>query len=234
MKKSIISISLFFISVSSLAQVTLSGLETEARTLALDGSSAARQRFTNSQIDTWLNEGQREAIIQTRCLRQSLIFNLVPGTTFYSLPSNYLAMERVTVGSKYIQELSPGGLDGRSRGWESASGYPTYYWVNFSSPTLLGFAPWPATATDTDTVKAEFDIQTTDMVNSTDNPFRGVVKMNDYGHALAYYAAAIMSQIQGIQPRSDLFQKMYATTIAGMMKRCLERPNYLPSATGTP
>lgn len=216
------------------AALTLTQLIAEARVLALDGSSATRQRFTDSQITEFLNEAQREALTQTRCLRQDQVFSLLPGTTYYPLPSNYLTMERLTVGYKYLQEMSPAALDGRSRAWEAASGYPTYYFINFSSPAVVGFAPWPAASTDTDTVKMEYDVQATDLVNGTDVPYNGVPTMTDYHHALAYFAAAMMSAVEGQGGRQQSYQAMYGAVVAAQAKRCLDRPNYLPSGTGTP
>lgn len=213
---------------------TTAQLISGARLLALDAASSTRQRFSDADILKFLNQGQREALTVTRCLRQSTSFQLVTGTTYYSLPSNYLAMERLTVGTKYLQEMSPAGLDGRSRAWEAASGYPTYYFVNFASPTVVGFAPWPAQSTDTDTVKMEFDVQATDLAVGTDVPFNGVATMFDYHHALAYFAAAMMSAIEGQPQRQQLYQGVYAAVVAAMAKRCLDRPNYLPSGTGSP
>lgn len=214
--------------------LTLSQVITEARTLALDGASSTRQRFNDNQITSFVNEAQREALTQTRCLRQSLIFQLVPGTTYYPLPSNYLTMDRLTIGQKYIQEMSPAALDGRSRAWEAATGYPTYYFINWSSPSLVGFAPAPAQAADTDTIKMEFSVQATDLVNSTDVPYNGVIQMFDYHHGLSYFAAAMMSAIDGQAARQTAYQNIYVGMVAAMSKRCLERPNYLPSSTGTP
>lgn len=211
----------------------LTALIAEARLLALDATSATRQRFTDAQVTEFLNEGQREALTQTRCLRQSQSFQLVPGTTYYAIPSNYLTMERLTIGFKYLQEMSPAALDGRSRAWEAASGYPTYYYINWSSPTVVGFAPWPAASTDTDTIKMEYDVQATDLANGGDLPYNGVTQMTDYHHALAYFAAAMMSAIEGQGGRQSAYQGVYTGMVGAMAKRCLERPNYLPSATGT-
>lgn len=213
----------------------LSQLIAEARTLSLDASSPARQRFSDSTITQFLNEAQREAITQTRCIRNSITFSLVAGTTFYPLPPNYLAMERLLIGSKYLQEMSPAALDGRSRGWESASGYPTYYFVNFSTPNMIGFAPAPGAASDVvDPIKLEYDMQPTDMVNGTDIPFSGLSKMTDYHHALAYFAASIMSSIQNQPNRMTAHMSVYTAMVGAMKNRCLERPNFLPSATATP
>jgi hypothetical protein len=215
------------------AAETLSQLITDSRVLALDAASTTRQRFSDAQITEFLNQGQREALTATRCLRQSQVYQLVPGTTYYALPSNYLTMERLTIGYKYLQEMSPAALDGRSRAWEAASGYPTYYFINWSSPTLVGFAPWPAQSTDTDTIKMEYDVQATDLVNSSDLPFNGVPQMYDYHHALAYFAAAMMSAIEGQMGRQQSYQGVYTGMVGALSKRCLERPNYLPSATWT-
>lgn len=216
------------------AQQNLSSLISEARTLALDGDSASRQRFSDQQISIWINEAQRQAQIKTRCLRSTLNFTLVEGSTYYPLPDNFLNIERVTIGSKYIQEMSPAALDGRSRGWEAASGYPSYYFLFFSSPTMVGFAPWPATSTDIDVIKMEIDIQANDLVNGTDYPFNGVVKMRDYGHALAYFAASMMNSVEGISSRSAAYMQLYSMVIEGMSKLCNSRPSYYPSATGNP
>lgn len=229
------TLAIYFLGLSGISSaLTLSNLISTARTLALDGASATRQRFSDSQITDFINEGQREALLATRCLRESQVFTLQPGTTYYPLPSNYLTMERLIVGSKYLQEMTPAGLDGRSRGWESASGYPTYYFINWSSPSLVGFAPWPATATDTDTVKMEYDIQANDLVSGSDIPYNGVIKMYDYQHALSYFAASVMSAIDGQMGRQAAYLSVYSGVTAAMAKRCLERPNYLPSATGSP
>lgn len=211
----------------------LSQLITDARVLAFDAASSTRQRFSDTQITTFLNSGQRQAMAQTHCLMGSMSFQLSPGTTYYPLPTNFLAFRRVTIGSLYMTEMSPASLDGRSRGWEAASGHPTYYFVNFSSRGLVGFAPWPATATDTDTVKIEYEIQATDMASSTDTPYNGVSEMQDYHNALPYYAASLMTIVDGLQMQSQLYLQVFTANVATMQKRCMDRVNYLPSAAGS-
>lgn len=211
---------------------TLTQLISDSRILVLDGSSATRQRFNDSVYTNLLNNGQRDSLTQSRCIRQSMSFTLVPGTTYYPLPTNYLTMERLTIGSKYIQEMSPAALDGRSRGWESASGYPTYYFINWSSPTMVGFAPWPAASTDTDTIKMEYDVQANDMSAGTDVAYNGIPTLTDYNQALTYYVAFILSSVEGQEARMKTYQSMYASELAMMAKLCLARPAYMPSATG--
>lgn len=172
-------------------------------------------------------------ISQDHCLQQSLVFQLVPGTTYYSLPTNYLAIQRVTIGSKWLSQMSEAALDGRSRGWEASSGYPTYYFVSISSRGLVGFAPWPATSSDTDTVKVQYDIQSNDLVNGTDIPFNGVNELVQYHYGLPYYAASIMSAIDGQSARSTSYMQIFQLAAAAMTKECNDMPGYRPSAIGT-
>lgn len=213
--------------------LTLSQLDTNARVLALD-TVGSRQRFTDAQIFQWINEAQSNLIDYSRCLRQDIVFNLTQGVTYYSMPANFLFVERVTVGAKYLQEMSPAALDGRSRAWEVAPGYPTYYFVNFSSRAQVGFAPFPQAASDVDSVKVEYDVQATALVNTTDVPFNNSPDLFTYQYALQYYAAAQMTAIDRQMDRSAAYMAIYQTASQAMQTHCSLRPNYLPSSSATP
>lgn len=211
---------------------TLSQLITDARVLGLDAASTTRQRFTDSQITELLNQAQRDAVGQTQPLQSSIVFQLVPGTTYYPLPTDYLTMARLTVGQQYIQEASPSALDGRSRGWPLASGYPVYYFINWSSPTLVGFSPWPATSSDTDTVRMDYFQAAADMSASTDQPYNSVPKLTNFHHGLAYYAAAMMLINTANTTMVQGYIAEYQATVAALKVRAMQRPSYLPSAVG--
>ena len=216
------------------ASENLATLITQARTLDRDAVSSTRQRFTDAQITGFINDAQRQAMATTHCLTGSMTFSLLPGVTYYALPSNFLSMDRVTLAQVgNIMEMSPGALDGRSRGWELTSGHPVYYFINFSSRGLLGFAPFPQTAGDTDTVKAEFYIQANDLASPTDLPYNGAGEFQDYHQGLAYYAAALMAAIDGQGTQSTGFMSVFSGTVGTMKARCMERPRYMPSAAGT-
>lgn len=233
--RNVIAAFLLFVCVGSGHALTLSNLITNARVLTRDASSSTRQRFTDSQITEFLNQGQRQAISATNCIMASTSFQLSPGTTYYPLPSNFNSIARVT-RNKYgaMLELSPAALDARSRGWETASGSPTYYFVNFSSRGLVGFATFPQTAADTDTVKVDYYANANELVNNTDVPFNGIGELSEYQYALTYYAAAIMSAIDGLQSQSQGFMSVYTAEVATMKKNCMDRPNYLPSSSSSP
>lgn len=213
--------------------LTVSNLITNVRNQIQDASST-RQRYSDSTITQLLNEGQQAAIEKSRCLRESIIFSLTPNVTYYSLPDNYLTIQRVTIGYKYLQEMSPAALDGRSRGWEQAQGYPTYYFVNFSSRGLIGFAPWPGSATDTDTVKVEYDISATLLSSGSDVPFNAINDLTDFQNGLSYYASSVLSTIDNQPNRATLYMGLFTAVAEQMSKRCMIRPAYMPSATGSP
>lgn len=234
MKKFIFLCSFFLFAKPCLATENLSSLITDSRVLALDASTNPSTRFTDTQITELLNQGQRNMMAANHCIQQSESFQLTTGTTYYSLPSNYVSIMRVTIGSKFIPQLTPGALDGRSRGWEAASGYPTYYFINFSSRSLMGFAPWPAQSTDTDTVKVEYTVSANDLSASTDIPFNGITELQNFDHALAYYAAAIMNLINGQAAQGTSLMTIFNSNMEAFSKMCIELPAYRPAGIGQP
>ena len=212
---------------------TLTQLEGDSRILARDAGSNTRQRFSNSEIDNFLNEGAREAISRTRCIERSFTFQLTRGVTYYALPTDYLTARRVTRGNLALSELTPAALDGRSRGWEVATGKPTYYFVNWSSRGLVGFTPFPTQAADTDTVKMDYFAMTQAMSASSDTPFNGISEFTDYHQMLPYYAAARMTAIDGRVSLTTLYVQVYELMLKSMSEHCKARDNYLPSGTAT-
>lgn len=234
MRRLLLLVVLLGLTSQARAAETLSQLITDVRVLTLDASSSSRQKFTDAQITNLLNQAQHEMAAADGCMAQSLQFNLVPGSTYYPLPANFTVIDRVTIGNKWLQEMSMAALDGRSRGWESSSGYPTYYFMDISSRGVMGFAPWPATSSDTDTVKVEYEIQPNDMVNSTDVPFNGINEFGNFHHALAYWAAMTISNIVNQKDRAALYQSLFTAVTQQFVKQCRANPNYRPSATGTP
>lgn len=216
------------------AAENLSQLIADVRALTQDAPTALYSHFSDAQITTFLNQAQREILAGNHCLQQSLVFQLVPGTTYYPLPPNYTVIERVTIGAKSIPQMTPAALDSQSLGWEYAAGYPNRYFINFSSRGLVGFSPWPAQSTDTDTIKVDYDVQAAELVNPTDYPYNGVNELTDYQHALAYWAAAIIEQVDQQPQRSQPYLTLYAAVGVQMKMKCRDLTNYKPSASGTP
>ncbi len=216
------------------AAENLAQLIDDVRVLTQDSSSSLYSHFSDAQITTLLNQAQREILAGTHCLQQTMVFQLTPGTTYYPLPTTYTVIERLTIGGKSIPQMTPAALDSQSLGWEYASGYPNRYFINFSSRGLVGFAPWPAQSTDTDTIKVDYDVQANDLVSASDYPYNGVNELQDYQHALAYWAAAMIEQVDQQPQRAQPYLTFYVAVGAQMKAKCRDLKNYMPSASGTP
>ncbi len=213
---------------------TLADLISEVRVLTLDSSSSSRMHLSDSQITTFLNQAQREVMAASHCLQQTQIFSLVPGTTYYALPVNYTVIERLTIGYKSIPQMTPASLDSQSLGWEYASGYPNRYFINFSSRGLVGFAPFPQQSTDTDTIKVDYSIKANDLTAASDVPFNGVGELQDYQHALAYWTASTINQLNQQPAMAGYYLSIYSSVMGLMRTKCRDLSNYRPNASGTP
>jgi hypothetical protein len=220
--------------VYSHAAEDLTQLIDDVRTLTLDTAVTGNPHFSDSQITDFLNQGQREILAGNHCLQQSLVFQLVPGTTYYPLPTNYVVIERVTIGNKMIPQMTPAALDSQSLGWEYASGYPNRYFINFSSRGLVGFAPFPQQSTDTDTIKVDYDVQANDLVNPTDYPYNSVNELQDYQHALSYWSAAVIEQIDQQPGLSQYYIGLFQAVGKQMMMKCRDLKNYMSGASAQP
>lgn len=211
--------------------LNLGEIRTDVRSLITDGHGT-RQRFSDTELNSWINEGQKLADIKTLCTYKATSFPLVIGTTYYTLPSDFLMLRRVTRDYLAIQELTPAGLDGRSAEWENQSGLPTYYFLNFSSRTKIGFAPFPMATSDLATIKVEYMAYSPSLTADADIPFSGISELSPYQYALTFYAAFKASVIDERDNKSKVYLDSYASMTTMMKDLCTQRPNYAPSMVG--
>ena len=212
---------------------TRSELRTQTRLLVSD-SGTSRQRYSDTQINNLLNEANKIAIARTYCIHKSTTFYLSAGTTYYATKSDFLSVRRLTRENLQLNEMSPAALDGRSRQWAEASGTPTYYFVNFSSRSQIGFSPFPGTSTDTGTIRMDYFALPSDMNADSAAPFDGINEFAPYHYATAYYAAAILSQLDGITASAGAYMSIFEAQIKSMDDKCEDRPNYNPALIGRP
>lgn len=215
--------------------LTLSDLREESRALVLD--SGPRLRFSTATLDDFLNEGQRIAVLDAKPIRKSARFELVAGTTFYSLPADFLQLQRVTLRYYDLQEMSPEALANRgSLRWEEAAGLPTHYFINFASRTKVGFYPFPDSSSSTGTVRYDYYAQATDMSATTDQPFGGDAELDPHHYLIAFYAAARMAAIDGRADLAVLYRTEFLEGLERLKREANARPSYRPGAipgTGT-
>ena len=210
--------------------LTLSDLRTEARTLSLDAGTS-RQRFSNARVNAFINEGHRQAVLEARPILKSAELALVAGTTYYSLPTDFLQVSRITMEYDVLYETTPEALDKTNR-WPETGARPTHYFINFASRTKVGFYPFPESSSSTGTVRYDYYAQATDMSADSDEPFGGAAELDVYHYAFAYYAAAKMCAIDGRTSLANLYLSEYRASVERLKVEAKSRPSYRPSAVG--
>lgn len=212
---------------------TAAELVITARVLSRDPSATGRARFTDAQILDFLNEGQRDTIGATLCIRKEYSFDTSSGTAYYSLPSDFMQLDRVLSDNKKLEEKSPAKLDQASTEWETETGEPVNFYINFSSRTRIGFYPYPITNTTTETVKVEYYAQAAELTSS-DTPFNAITEFTPFHSMLSFYAAATMNYIDGLISSGDRYWQRYTLYRNSLNDYCRARPTYSPNVSVAP
>ena len=210
---------------------TLSSLRTNTRLLISDsGTATSRLRFTDAQVNEFLDECQRESVAATWPILKSMQFELEAGTTYYTLHNTFLAAKRVTWTGRTLPEKSPTNLDS-TREWEKVQGTPQNYFITFSSRTKLGIYPVPADSSSTGTIKVEFYAQADDLDDDADVPYNGIREFYSLHHLLSYCAAARLAAIDGQGGLVPFYMQLYTSGLSRLGSGAMARPSYNPSLT---
>ena len=223
---------------------TLSSIETQVRLLLRDTSNdVSFQRFSNATIDGYINEGQRQFNNDAWVYQGSFTMGLTAGQIEYALPSDFIAIVRLTISNIAIPQVSEAGLDGGGSNsspnyigvnWTLALSTPTAYYINefvTGAPPNIGFNPTPK-FTSVGSVFVQYVRQVPAMVNETDNPFNGNVEFYPYTDAIADFAAARCWMILGRSDMTTSLMGMYTARAAQARANLNKMPNFLPGAAG--
>lgn len=123
---------------------TVSSLITKARRRINETSTTFH---ADADLVDYCNEAQMYFIRQTRYLEGSSTTTAVSGTQNYALPSDYLALARVTFDGKKIDRVSYYEIDELNIDETDYTGTPTFYYILNNQIYLI---PIPNT---TDTIK---------------------------------------------------------------------------------
>lgn len=221
---------LLFVSPSADA-LTFSELRTNTRVLISDsGTATARLRFSNTQVNTFINECQAESVAAAWPIIKTTSTELVAGTTYYTLPAAMLAVKRVTWRNRVLPEKSIVSLDA-TKEWEAISGTPQNYFITFASRTMIGIYPYPADSTSTGTVKIDFFAQANEMSADADVPYNGIREFYSLHHLISYCAASRLAAIDGQTGVAALYIQIYNQMLTRLAAVALARPSYSPSVT---
>jgi len=217
----------FFANPVILEALTLSQIRAEARYLVNDAQST-RQRYTDTQITSWANEGQKLIDVLSQCQRKRYEFDTIVGTTYYAMPSDFITTMRVKYEDMPLPEVSLAALD-KNPTWDTDTGSPLKYFVDFTTRGVIGIYPFPGVATDTETIKVDYIAYSTEMSSDSDEPFDAVNEFDAFHYALVYYCAYKMSIMDENAKDAQLFFQMFGSLVQNMRGVCVNRPNYLPN-----
>ncbi len=212
--------------------ITLSTLRADCRILVKDGGTT-RNRFSDAQLLRFINEGQKDLVQYAKPIRKSFQFELVSGTTYYALPSDYLTVVRLTRSYQVLPEVSIQNLD-KSLQWQTVAGLPINYYVNHSSRTLIGFYPFPNSTSSTGTVRVEYTAQATDLSSDSDLPFNSVTELQPYAYLISFYCAYRASLIDSQIAQAQAYYAEFKRGSDMLASDAFSRPNYRPGAVGAP
>lgn len=226
-------VALLFISASQCFALTAADILTRARVLLRDTSSdTTRQRFSDTQLLNWLNDGQREANAFGFVLQSSYTFQLVSGTTEYALPTDFLTPWRVTYKGRKIEQTSFNQQDATSVAWQTQSvGTPNGYYIYLASSPTIGFVPAPS-STSTGTIVVWYIQQTTDMTTTTQVPFNSWSQLIPYHSGLAYFIAYRGLWAIGDQELASNYLQEWQQWIQALKAGIGRQPDFTPGFSG--
>lgn len=224
--------------------LTLSSIEDHVRRNIRDTSSdTTLQRYSDTILDDLINAGQREVVDQTWCLNLSTSSTLVANTTYYSLPTDVLAVTEVTYRAadgttSRLEETTPEKVWREHPDFEkSYTGTPNEYFVRTSTSGAdsLEIAYMPiATTTSTGTVRVYYYSQANDMSSDSDVPFDGYRHLYPYHDTLWLYVTYRIKLLEGRETEADLYRTLFEEKTANMRSQLGRRPNYTPSVKAAP
>ncbi len=222
--------------------LTLTQMRTEVRRLVRDTSgTAALQRYSDSFLTDQINDAQRDIVNQTWCNLSFTTISLAQGSTYYSLPTTFLAIYEVkhVTASGITRALT-------EKSWlnvlqdypqfetSGAAAAPSYYFTRWSdSGTQMQIAVVPAPSVSS-SIKVTYYSSSADLSDDSDVPFGGTTVLVPYHYSLVYLAAGKIKLIEGQTEEAAPLLSQAASGIDLMTRRLGERPNYHPNASGAP
>lgn len=215
--------------------LTLSQLRDQIRLHVKDvGTSSTRQTFTDTQLNSLINEAQRDVVNGVWPIQKSTSFELVSGTTYYALPTDLIEVTRVTWTDKNLKETTFIAEDAAASNaqWERTGGQPTSYFQDPTQPGYVGFKPYPNSTTSTGTIKMQYVAYATDLSSDSGVPFNSINRLVPFHDLLVLYPCYKIFLIQGNQIKFQMYAQQYEARLAMMSAKFGSKPNYTPGFSG--
>lgn len=210
--------------------LVLSDVETAIRRNVRDtATSSALQRYSNTVLDAIINEGQRDVVSNTWILSKSTSITLSAETTYYTLPSDLIAIQRVTRSFGNLPEvtLAQQDADNANADWEVTSGTPTYFFQDRAQSNKIGLAPYP-NSSNTGTLKIIYYCYATDLSAAGDTPLNAENRFTVYHDLLTWYGTYRLMYIEGMWDKAKVFKDLYDTRLGVLLEDYGAKPNRVP------
>jgi len=213
--------------------LTLSTIRTEVRVRIKD-ANASRQRYTDAQLNSIINQTQRDVVNFTWIIRKNTSIELVSGTTYYTLPTDIIHIDRVTWRRRNVPEQTLQSLDSTAQfgDWQIAGGPPQSYFQDPTQSTKIGIQPWPNSSSSTGTVVVNYVSQATDLSSDSDVPFNAETRYYPWHDLLIYEPAYKIMLIEGEYQRAAEYRSYFETRLKSMMDNLGRKDNYIPGFSG--
>src|SRR5690606_31022259 len=132
-------------------------------------------RFSDAELDSYINRGQAEVADQLEPLVKVTSFNFEAGVATQPLPDNLLRIHRAAIGGTALRTTDPLALDATSTTWEGATGTPTHYFIQGNDLRLYPIPDSPVTVDVTHSYLRDDLVDDTDEVSLTGWMEEGVI-----------------------------------------------------------
>jgi hypothetical protein len=173
------------------SEVTMATVTARVRLMIDDPTSdTGTVRYSTATLYDMVNTAHKNMCVATLALETSATQSLVAGTTEYLLPSNEIAIARVTInlndgnGDTYLPQTTVHVLDSKAgKSWSVSRSSPTVYYLR---NRYIGFYPAP---TGSPVVTIWYYKIPDTMTTGSDYVFEGFKQLELYWEALASYVA---------------------------------------------
>ena len=144
--------------------------------------------WSTTVIDDRIELAQKDIVIRTSCLKEVSTFSPVALQQEYTLPTDFLSADRMTIDGKEITYKSKPELDFYHTGdWTDSKGTPENFYIDISTDNLkFGLFPKPETA-GTNTGKLLYVKVPDALTGASSVPFDGNALLIPYHIGIVYY-----------------------------------------------
>lgn len=95
--------------------------------------------WTNSELDSYINEAQMQFVLETECLRGREIINVIENTNLYDIPSDAIRLDKLYYNNNILQQTFYEKKDEEV----TSSGTPSEWWVWYDNDRVFEVNPIP-------------------------------------------------------------------------------------------